>query len=41
MIAVDPAGKLSSPARDGETWTFPMNTMRAEDLRVLFPAKRD
>ncbi len=41
MIAVDPAGRLSAIAAAGEIWTFPVNTMRAEDLRVLFPAKRD
>ena len=41
MIRVDPAGRLSALALPGETWTFPVNTMSAEDLLVLFSAKRD
>jgi hypothetical protein len=41
QIVVDSAGRLSALSAPGETWTFPINTMRVEDLRVLFPAKRE
>lgn len=41
VIQVDAAGKLSARSLPGETWTVPVNTMRAKDLRVLFPARRD
>lgn len=40
-IVVDAAGRLSALPAAGETWTFPVNTMGAEDLRVLFPARRE
>jgi hypothetical protein len=40
-ITVDSVGRLSAQAAPGETWSFPLNTMSAEDLQVLFPAKHD
>ena len=39
LIAIDSAGRLEARAAPGETWTFALNTMHADDLRVLFPAK--
>ena len=41
LIAVDSTGKLSPRAASGDTWTFPVNTMAVEDLRVLFPSAHD
>ena len=41
LIAVDSAGGLSARQPSAETWTFPVNTMPAQDLRALFAAKPD
>jgi len=41
LIAVDSAGRLSARGPSTETWAFQVNTMGAEDLRALFPTKRD
>jgi|SRR6185436_19775506 len=38
-LTVGPTGALAAPAAAGETWTIPINTLAADDLRVLFPAR--
>jgi hypothetical protein len=38
-LTLDSAGALAARAADGEAWTIPINTLPAEDLRVLFPAR--
>jgi len=40
-IALDAAGAVSAKPVPGESWTFPVNTIRPEARRVLFPPARE
>jgi hypothetical protein len=41
LVRVDAEGNLSARGGVGETWTFPVNTLRARDLHSIFREKED